>query len=216
MTVKAVCFDVGYVLVDETRAWAAWADGLGVPRADFLAALGAVIALGEHHSRVFEVVRPGLTRAQAIRDREAAGLPLPGFAPEDFYADAVPCLRELKARGFLVGISGNQPAQAETVLREMSLPVDFIASSATWGVEKPDPRFFARVLETVALDAPEVAYVGDRLDNDVLPAKAAGMVAVFLRRGPWGMLHAARPEVVRADLRLETLAGLPGALEGLR
>ncbi len=32
----------------------------------------------------------------------------------------------------------------------------------------------------------EVLYVGDRLDNDVLPAKSAGMQAVLIRRGPWG------------------------------
>jgi hypothetical protein len=38
------------------------------------------------------------------------------------------------------------------------------------------------------------------------------MLAVFLRRGPWGYLHAGRPEVARAGIRLESLADLPGAL----
>jgi len=39
----------------------------------------------------------------------------------------------------------------------------------------------------------EIAYVGDRLDNDIPPALAAGMIAVFVRRGPWGWIDAPTP-----------------------
>ncbi|MGH9006167.1 MAG: HAD family hydrolase, partial [Acidimicrobiales bacterium] len=58
----------------------------------------------------------------------------------------------------------------------------------------------------------QVAYVGDRLDNDVLPAKAAGMFAVFIRRGPWGHLHARRAEAACADVRIDSLAELITAI----
>ena len=55
------------------------------------------------------------------------------------------------------------------------------------GVAKPSPAFFARALELMGgAPAADVAYVGDRIDNDVLPAAAAGMRAVWIRRGPWG------------------------------
>lgn len=47
-----------------------------------------------------------------------------------------------------------------------------------------------------------IAHVGDRLDNDIVPAKDAGMFTAFVRRGPWGHLHARRPEVEVADLRV--------------
>jgi hypothetical protein len=58
------------------------------------------------------------------------------------------------------------------------------------GVAKPDPAFFARTLELLGSPSPtDVAYVGDRVDNDVRPSAAAGMRAVWLRRGPWGLLH---------------------------
>jgi FMN phosphatase YigB (HAD superfamily) len=53
------------------------------------------------------------------------------------------------------------------------------------------------------------------VDNDVLPAKAAGMTAVFLRRGPWGYVHGAWPEADSADLRISSLSELPDALAGL-
>jgi FMN phosphatase YigB (HAD superfamily) len=79
-------------------------------------------------------------------------------------------------------------------------------------VEKPSPEFFARVVALAEVPPAQIAYVGDRADNDVAPAADAGMLAVFLRRGPWGYLHAGRPEVARAGIRLESLAHLPGAL----
>ena len=62
---------------------------------------------------------------------------------------------------------------------------------------------------------------GDRLcrrsfDNDVRPALAAGMVAVFVRRGPWGYIHATHPEVARAHLGIASLDDLPERLTLLR
>ncbi|MBN8901527.1 MAG: HAD family hydrolase, partial [Rhodospirillales bacterium] len=70
-------------------------------------------------------------------------------------------------------------------------------------------------VELAGVPAAEIAYVGDRLDNDVLPARAAGMTAVFLRRGPWGWMHAEKPEIEAAHLRLDRLDGLADALEGI-
>ena len=85
------------------------------------------------------------------------------------------------------------------------------------GVAKPDPAFFALALEL--MDAPEpasVAYVGDRIDNDVLPSIAAGMRAVWLRRGPWGVIQrlpsGARPALV-ADTLEEVCARIEEAFE---
>ncbi len=115
-------------------------------------------------------------------------------------------------RGLAHRIAGNQPQAAETSLAALGVPADFIASSARWGVEKPDPGFFAKVAEAAGFRAAAIAYVGDRLDNDVLPAKAAGMHGVFIRRGPWGVIHAAWADAARADLRIETLDGLAEAL----
>lgn len=89
---------------------------------------------------------------------------------------------------------------------------DGVASSAGRGVEKPSPESFARIVDAAGVGASEIAYVGDRLDNDVLPALGAGMAAVFLRRGPWGSLHARRPEAARAHIQLDSPADLTDAL----
>ncbi len=212
MTIRLVVFDVGETLIDESRMWGEWADWLGVTRLAFFAALGAVIAARRHHREVYELVRPGIDIA---RERAARGDMMTRIEARDLYPDAAPCLARLHAAGYRIGLAGNQPADAEAQIRALGLPVDFVASSARWGIEKPDPIFFRRIVEESGVSPDRIAYVGDRLDNDVLPAIEAGMLGVFLRRGPWGVIHAAWPEVARADFRLETLDELPAALERL-
>ena len=67
MRVAAVVFDVGETLVDETRAWQAWADALGVPRLTLLGVLGGLAVGGEDHRRVFELWRPAPTSRRRRR-----------------------------------------------------------------------------------------------------------------------------------------------------
>lgn len=214
MTIRAVVLDVGETLIDERGMWQRWADWLGVPRARFLEALAGVIERGEHHRRVFELFRPGLDVAAAEAGRRASG-DEPGFWGEDFHSDALPCLRELKRRGLRVGIVGNTSPDTERFLVEAGAAADFVASSGTWGVEKPSPAFFARIIEAVGLRGREIAYVGDRIDNDVLPAKRAGMTGVFLRRGMWADVQRHWPEAVQTDIVIDSLAELPDALAAL-
>jgi HAD superfamily hydrolase (TIGR01549 family) len=211
--VRAVFFDLGETLLDETRMWGSWADLLGVSRLTFFGALGAVIERGQHHLNVFDVLGLKPEQIQATAAAMPAGWPT--VLPEDFYPDAVRCLETLRAAGYRTGIAGNQPAYWADSLRAMNLPVDVVGCSGEWGTEKPSPGFFARVIEAAGTEPSEVAYVGDRLDNDVLPAAEAGLVAVFLRRGPWGFLHASNPDVSRASLRIDSLDELPGALASL-
>jgi len=214
MPIRAVCFDVGETLIDETRHWLEWAAFLGVPALTFFTALGVTMERGQSFRRVFEIFRPGLDVPTARRQRAAQGWRY-DFIPQDLYPDAVPCLAALRDRGFKVLIAGNQPVESEAALTRLALPADFIASSGGWGVSKPDPLFFSKVAEAAGVPPAEIAYVGDRLDNDVVPARAAGMVAVFLRRGPWGWMHAERPEIAQAHLHLDDLQTLPDALAAL-
>ncbi len=208
--IKAVFFDVGETLISENEHWGHWADVLEIPRLTFFAALGMVIERNWHHRKVFEVL--GTTYQAAFLLRQQEGIAPRDIELSDFYPDALPCLQQLQAARIKVGISGNQPERAETILRQLELPMDYLASSASWGVEKPDLRFFEKIIELTKLEPAQIAYVGDRLDNDVLPAKQMGMKAVFLERGPWGVIHAQREEVQQADLHLQSLTGLLGAI----
>jgi HAD superfamily hydrolase (TIGR01662 family) len=184
--VKAVVFDVGETLVDEERTLCAVADQYGWSHADFFAALGAVIERREHHSKVFDVLG-------------ASEPPEPvSFEARDFYPDALGALRAAQRKGARVGIAGNTSERVEEFLRT-HVDVDFVASSARWGVEKPDPGFFARIVEACGCDAASIMYVGDRIDNDILPAAAAGMQTFFVLRGPWATVQQTWPEASAAD-----------------
>ena len=184
MTLRAVAFDLGETLVDETRMWSEWADWLGVPRFTFLGALGWLAGQGLPHMKVFERFRPDGFDLEAERAaRRAAGRP-DTFTPGDLYPDARPCLEELRRRGYRVAIAGNQSAETAEVVRSFDLPVDLVTNSGELGAEKPSPDFYRRLAEALDAAPGEMAYVGDRVDNDVLPALAAGMVVVFIRRGP--------------------------------
>lgn len=207
-----VVLDLGETLVDETASWGRWADHLGVPRLTFFAAMGAVIADRRPHTDAFELFRPGFDLAAEIPRKAAAGLAW-SVSADDLYDDALPALAALRAAGYRLAVMANQPVEVAAFLS--SLPVDRTATSAGWGVAKPDPRFFARVCSELGVPPGDVAYVGDRVDNDVLPAQAAGMRAVHLRRGPWGVLHSTWPEAAVADVRIDGLSRLPAALQAI-
>ncbi len=202
MALKAVFFDVGETLVDEERYWRLLAERIDVPPQALWAALGVTIERGEDHTELWGHL--GLERP-AVWDELT-------YVRDDLYPDAVPCLEALRAAGLFVGVAGNQTVALERWARAEALPADCVASSASWGVRKPAAGFFRRVIDAAGAAPGEIAYVGDRVDNDVIPAAAAGLVAVHVRRGPWGML---RDAGAHATLSVNSLAELPRALASL-
>lgn len=197
-----VCLDVGETLIDETRIWSAWADLYGIPRMTLMAAFGAVVARGGEHSDVFTLLGLDGWRERMPEIRARYG----GFRPDDLYPDAIPAMDALRARGYRVAVIGNQPAERHEELRALGVDPEVMAMSDAMGVAKPDPAFFARSLALMGGPSPDrVAYVGDRPDRDVRPSAAAGMRAVWLRRGPWGVIEPVPPE---AHLVVRSLAEL--------
>ncbi len=203
-----VVFDVGETLVDETRVWSAWADVVGIPRLTFMAVLGAVIARGGAHQEVFSQL--GLPHWEQHRDQLEASYG--AIVDGDLYPDVRPSLEALRAADYRLAIVGNQPARRTADLRALDLPVEVIAMSDEMGIAKPDPAYFARVLELLGSPDPRsVAHVGDRVDNDVLPAAAAGLRSIWIRRGPWGQIQRL-PQDFGPALVIDSLAELPDGL----
>lgn len=215
LMIKAVVFDVGETLIDETRIWTRWAHRLGVSPFVLMGALGGMAALDRSHRAAFELVRPGLDIGEELAawERDEPDDLRNHFDADDLYGDVREALSGLRAAGYQVIVAGNQPTRAYDALVAMELPVDSVHTSDGWGVSKPAPEFFAKVAAVAGREPGEILYVGDRLDNDVLPASAAGMRTALLRRGPWGFLHAERPEAVQvADVIVDDLHSLLPAL----
>jgi HAD superfamily hydrolase (TIGR01549 family) len=212
--IRAVVFDVGECLVDETTEYATWADWLGVPRHTFHAVFGGVIAQGRDYRETFQEFRPGFDLDAEREMRARAGRP-ENFGEVDLYPDVRAALTDLRAGGLWLGIAGNQTVRAGTILRELFAgDVDLIGTSDDWGASKPDPAFFRRVAEVTPFPANEVLYVGDRVDNDLRPATEAGMRTALIRRGPWAIIQWHSPDAEKLPtFRIESLRELPGRIQ---
>ena len=212
MPVRAVLFDVGETLVDETRLWSGWADRLGVSPAVMFAALGSVIERRLDHRFAIELLR----RPDGEEDQPPpAGGDDPFPSPRDVYPDARPCVDRLRSAGYLLGVAGNQPASFHGLWGAAGIEFDVVSSSEELGAEKPDPAFFLSLSTLIGISPNACVYVGDRVDNDVVPAAEAGLAPVFVRRGPWGFLQAGWPGVERAAARIDSLDELPDALAAI-
>ena len=114
------------------------------------------------------------------------------FVSTDLYPDALDCVQTLRDAGFLIGIAGNQPLGVDKQLKAAGLSADFMASSEAWGVAKPSTEFFSRIVDVARLEPSAILYVGDRLDNDVLPAPLGRPAHRSHSQGPLGA-HSCQP-----------------------
>ena len=94
-------------------------------------------------------------------------------------------LRRLRERGLKLGIVANQPARAIERLERAGIAQFFEhhGLSGSTGLRKPDPRAFLAATEALGVAPADCIMVGDRIDNDIIPAKALGMAAIRFKTG---------------------------------
>jgi putative hydrolase of the HAD superfamily len=94
-------------------------------------------------------------------------------------------LRRLRERGLKLGIVANQPQAARERLVRAGIGelFEYQGLSGLTGFSKPDPRAFEAAAEALGTTPANCIMVGDRIDNDIVPAKALGMAAILLRVG---------------------------------
>lgn len=116
-------------------------------------------------------------------------------------------LEQLQSRGVPMGVLSNWDYQLPQIFNDLGLGqfFHFILSSATFGEEKPSPRFFAHGLEEARRVVPQLAprdccYIGDHYEKDVIPSRAAGMTPLWLVRDSRdlasGETHSASEQVI--------------------
>lgn len=101
---------------------------------------------------------------------------------------AVPALLQQLSASYSLGIIANQNAGLEDRLRAWGILPYFrvIASSHDVGAAKPDPAIFETALAAAHCLPEEACMIGDRLDNDILPAQQLGMHTIWVRQGMGG------------------------------
>lgn len=176
MQIQWIFFDLGSTLVDEAAAYDARARQM---------LSGTGISFREFDEKRRQLAAQGLDgNSQAIRFFGLSKTPWPGEL-EAPYPQAERVLAELRARGYRLGIIANQaPGVRERLENWGLLPYfEVIASSSELGVSKPDPAIFRKAMEMAGCEAPAAAMVGDRLDNDIAPARELGMFTVWTPKG---------------------------------
>jgi HAD superfamily hydrolase (TIGR01549 family) len=119
------------------------------------------------------------------------------------------CLRRLSAK-YKLGIIANQRGGSAHRLQQHGLMkyFDIVYSSEEMGRSKPAPDLFLSALNAVGCAPEEACMVGDRIDNDIRPAKKLGMMTVRLRQG-FFRNRAAESEFDIPDADISSIGDLP-------
>lgn len=130
-------------------------------------------------------------------------------APETPYHEAKEVLEALKQRGYRLGIIANQALDARDRLRRFGLYdlFEVIVISQEQGVSKPQHAIFLDALYKAGAKANECAMIGDKLTNDIAPAKALGFKTVWIRQ-EWGGMQSISSEELRPDAVIDSLTEL--------
>ena len=173
--VRWLFFDIGSTLVDETKVYDDIFQKIAV---------AARVSAESVKTRAIEYYRQNKRGHREVM--RLLGVDYPEWSPlyEELYPDTVKCLQILKKK-YHLGIIANQIPGAEKRLEGMEIRryFDVFVSSAEEGVEKPDPRIFTIALARAGCTPEQAVMIGDRIDNDIVPAKQMGMKTVWIRQG---------------------------------
>jgi HAD superfamily hydrolase (TIGR01549 family) len=221
--IRAILFDVGGPLnTEETHERAMDADlraaleaaGFAISDEEYAAAWRWAIeafAPFSYPAVVWKLTGEDVVRAPQVYaevERRAQGRSL--FEPREGVAEL---LGRLRAAGFRLGVAANQPASTLPVLARVGLAqyFDDLQVSETLRLRKPDPRLFLAICAALGVEPGECLMVGDRIDNDIVPARWLGMWTVRFRTGRHAEQRA-RTWMERPDAEVEDVRGLEAAI----
>ena len=200
--VKWIFFDVGGTLVDETLSF----------RRRVQLTIDIQKSLGNRYT--VEELESSMKRSAMAGGSYFRGamkeIGISDYAPYDcvgefLYPEAQSVLKALSER-YRLGIIANQPVGTKDRLCEYGVGqyISLVLSSAEEGLEKPDREIFLRALSLAGCEAADAVMIGDRPDNDIMPAKSLGMKTVRITQGLGGLMPVTSDEM-RADVTVSSL-----------
>lgn len=198
-------FDLGGVIMDESRSWE-----------------DRIVRTCEKHGIAPEIFRAEMEKAAKSNLHEYRGA-LEAFGisfgekwNSEFitpYTEAKEVLLSLKQR-YKLGVIANQPLNTRKRMTEewgLAEYFDLMIISAEVGFSKPDPLLFREALYKAKTTADKCVMIGDKLTNDIVPAKALGFKTVWLRQ-EWGGLQTVTDDSMSPDIIVNDLKELVAAL----
>ena len=203
--IEWVFFDVGSTLVNEEKA--------------YLHRLHDVAdAVNEPFEKIYDMA-VGLYKDNRKGDLEVMklyGLPILKWHQEDeeLYDDTVDVLEQMSEK-YKIGVIANQSLGTAERLEQKGILkyIDLVIASAEEGVAKPDRRIFEIALSRAQCKAENTVMIGDRVDNDIIPAKEIGMKTIWIKQG-FGKYWNVRKQEEQADYEVNDLTALLPLLEG--
>ena len=176
--IKWIFFDIGSTLVDESAVYEnrikEITQGNNIDRNEFVA-------------KVIE--RAQTSPKPIVSAAEDYGVKVPAWRHdlEVLYPDTKEVLQRLSQK-YKIGIIANQDFGTEKRLTAFGIRqyLDLVVASAEEGVAKPDLQIFQIALDRANCKPEESVMVGDRIDNDIIPANKIGMTTVWIRQGYGG------------------------------
>ena len=173
--IKWIFFDIGSTLVDESVAYQ--------NRIERTIA-GTNVTYDDFYNKMVEISK--YNQSGYNKALEAYGLKMAPWNSDDefVYPETENCLSEL-SKHYKIGIIANQNLGSEERLEKFGLLkyIDLVIASAEEGVAKPDLRIFQIALDRANCKPEEAVMVGDRIDNDIIPANKIGMTTVWIKHG---------------------------------
>lgn len=173
--IKWIFFDIGSTLVDESTAYKNRIKRT-IANTD--------VSYNEFYQRMVEISNRNQNAYNMVLE-EYGLTKAPWNSDDEFvYPEAENCLSEL-SKHYKIGIIANQNLGSEERLERLGLLkyIDLVIASAEEGVAKPDLRIFQIALDRANCKPDDAIMVGDRLDNDIIPANKIGMKTVWIKQG---------------------------------
>ncbi len=183
--VKFIYFDIGYTLVNEEKVWEARC--LEQSFTDEAKQLG--LSAEDIFKEIINASKNYLPQYRTVTNKYKFKEVAPYRSELEILYPQVKTVLTYLASKYKLGIIANQADGLIERLNEFEIAKYFsvIISSWDYGVMKPDLELFRIGIEKAECKPQEIVMVGDRLDNDIFPAKALGMNTVWVKQGFGGM-----------------------------
>lgn len=198
---KWIFFDLGATLVDESDVYKSRCrfaiDQLNIDAAEFM-------------DKVYEEAKISPTPIRTAAKAYGVALPEWDNSLEKLYEEVPDIIKGLYGK-YKLGIIANQSLGTQERIDNWGIGkyFDVVMASAEAGCAKPDPRIFTMALQKAKCEPNEAVMVGDRLDNDIVPAKKLGMKTVWVRQG-YAIYQSIDDESKRPDYIVDNIGELIG------
>ena len=196
-----IFFDLGATLVDESDVYKSRC-GFAIKQLN--------IAPEEFMNKVYEEAKISPTPIRTAAEAYGVALPEWDNSLEKLYKAVPDIIKGLYGK-YKLGIIANQSLGTQERIDNWGIGkyFDVVVASAEAGCAKPDLRIFTMALQKAKCEPDEAVMVGDRLDNDIVPAKKLGMKTVWVRQG-YAIYQSIDDESKRPDYTIDTIGELIG------